>query len=184
MWKGRPRHARPIEAGRRWLGISGGISVFGGRPWRPRTSAQETRDSLAMTLPIQGARRVMETTDPDVVNQYLRFGWKLINQYVVQERTDSLPVIHYALASVRMLEETKEVITLCDTAEVNAYLALGWRMIDKYVTGEIEGPRRESLHFVLAWQSEDPPSRPGGEVEQAVSELARHLAVDIEVDRN
>ncbi len=105
-----------------------------------------------MTLPIQGARRVMETTDPDTVNQYLRFGWKLINQYVVQSRSDALPVVNYVLASVRTLEETKELVTLTDTDEVNAYLALGWRLLDKYVSGEIEGPRHESLHFVLAWQ--------------------------------
>jgi len=32
---------------------------------------------------VESARRVMETTCPDTANQYLRFGWKLINQYVV-----------------------------------------------------------------------------------------------------
>jgi hypothetical protein len=121
-----------------------------------------------MTQPIQGARRVMETTDPDTVNQYLRFGWKLINQYVVQSRSDALPVVTYVLASIRTLEETKEVVTLTD----------------KYVSGEIEGPRHESLHFVLAWQQEDTPVKPGSEASQVASDLARHLAVEIELDRD
>jgi hypothetical protein len=137
-----------------------------------------------MTLPIQGARRVMETTDPDTVNQYLRFGWKLINQYVVQTRSDALPVVNYVLASVRTLEETKELVTLTDTDEVNAYLALGWRLLDKYVTGEIEGPRHESLHFVLAWQQEETPVKPGSEASRVASDLARHLAVEIELERD
>ncbi len=137
-----------------------------------------------MTLPIQGARRVMETTDPDTVNQYLRFGWKLINQYVVQTRHDALPVVHFVLASVRTLEETKELVTLTDTDEVNAYLALGWRLVDKYVTGGVDGPRHETIRFVLAWQSEDQPIKPGSEAARAVDDLARHLAVEIEVDRD
>jgi hypothetical protein len=137
-----------------------------------------------MTLPIQGARRVMETTDPHTVNQYLRFGWKLINQYVFQSRPDALPVVNYVLASVRTLEETKELITLTNTREVNEYLALGWRLVDKYVTGEIEGPRHESLHFVLAWQQEETPVRPGSPASQAAIELARHLAVEIELERD
>jgi hypothetical protein len=125
----------------------------------------------------------METTDPDTVNQYLRFGWKLINQYVVQHRSDELPVVHYVLASVRTLEETKELVTLSNTDEVNVYLGLGWKLVDKYVTAEVEGPRHEAMHFVLAWQTEDPPMKPGSEAARAVSDLARHLAVEIEVER-
>ncbi|HTU25184.1 MAG TPA: hypothetical protein VMF30_07290 [Pirellulales bacterium] len=138
-----------------------------------------------MTLPIQGARRVMETNDPLTVNQYLRFGWKLINQYVIPPRhSEALPVVNYVLASIRTLEETKEVVTLTDPAEVNEFLSLGWRLIDKYVSGEVEGPRQERLHFVLAWQHEEAPIKPGSEAAQAVSDLARHLAVEIELDRD
>jgi hypothetical protein len=137
-----------------------------------------------MTLPIQGTRRVMETTDPDTVNQYLRFGWKLVNLHVAHARGDELPVVSYVLASVRTLEETKELVTLTEIGDVNQYLLLGWRLIDKYVTGSIEGPRHESLHFVLAWQSEDPPIKPGSEAARAVSDLARHLAGDIELERD
>jgi hypothetical protein len=111
---------------------------------------------------IEGTRRVMETTSHETANQYLRFGWSLINQYVVEATADTPAAVHYVLASVRRLEDTRQVVTLTDGQEVNEYLDLGWRLIDRHVTAsDSEGRRDETLHFVLAWQSDDPPPRPG-----------------------
>lgn len=113
-------------------------------------------------MTIEGTRRVMETNCHETANQYLRFGWSLINQYVV-EATESQPrTVKYVLASVRRLEDTKEVILLSDPDEVNDYLSVGWKLIDKHVTTLDSADRRhETLHFVLAWQSEETPARPG-----------------------
>ena len=54
--------------------------------------------------------------------------------------------------------------------------ALGWKLIDKHVTAAQTGEQRdETLHFVLAWQSEDPPARPGMTTERWPEELADAL---------
>ncbi len=110
------------------------------------------------------ARQIIETTSADTVNQYLRFGWKLLNQYAV-EPSDGKPArVNFVLASFRGLEDTRQVITLEDVAEVNAHLQLGWRLIDKYVS-QI-GPadvRNESVQFVLAWMTDEPQRVPGME---------------------
>ncbi len=113
-------------------------------------------------MEIEGTRRVMETTSHETANQYLRFGWSLINQYVV-EATDNHPaMVKYVLASVRRLEDTRQVVTLTDPDEVNEHLAVGWKLIDKHVTASESADRRnETMHFVLAWQSDDPPAWPG-----------------------
>jgi hypothetical protein len=106
-------------------------------------------------------RRVMETACADTANQYLRFGWKLINQFVTEATADAPAAVKYVLASVRSLEDTRQVITVTDPALVNPYLELGWKLIDKYVTASGDSERRdETPHFVLAWQSEDPPPKP------------------------
>jgi hypothetical protein len=111
---------------------------------------------------IESTRRVMETTCPETANQYLRFGWSLINQYVVEATPDTPARVKYVLASIRRLEDTKSVVTLSDPAAVNDYLALGWKLVDKYVTAASDVERRdERLHFILAWQTDDPPLRPG-----------------------
>jgi hypothetical protein len=111
---------------------------------------------------IEGARRVMETTSHDTANQYLRFGWTLINQYVVDATADEPRTVRFVLASVRRLEDTRQVVELSHPDEVNQYLALGWKLIDKHVTSsEAAQHRHETMRFTLAWQSEDPPSRPG-----------------------
>jgi hypothetical protein len=103
----------------------------------------------------------METPSADTANQYLRFGWKLINQYVVPA-TDATPAaVHYVLASVRSLEDTKELVALTDPELVNQYLQAGWKLIDKYLTSGSHERREETLHFVLAWQSADDPVHPG-----------------------
>ena len=109
---------------------------------------------------LEGARRVMETTSYETANHYLRFGWSLINQHVVEATADQPAMFKYVLASVRRLEDTRRVIDISEPAAVN--LDLGWKLIDKYVTtaGSSEG-RHESPRFVLAWQSEDPPEGPG-----------------------
>lgn len=111
---------------------------------------------------LEGTRRVMDTTSHETANQYLRFGWNLINQYVIEASEDQPATMHFVLASVRRLEDTRELITLSDLNEVNAYLTMGWRLIEKHVTaGDPAGQRDERLHFTLAWQSEDAPLRPG-----------------------
>lgn len=104
----------------------------------------------------------METTSHETANQYLRFGWRLINHYVVDATADQPKMMKYVLASVSRLEDTREVAVVSDPAEVNEYLTLGWKLIDKRVaaTPSSEG-RDETLHFVLAWQTDDTPLRPG-----------------------
>lgn len=111
---------------------------------------------------LEGARRVMETANHETANQYLRFGWSLINQYVAEATADQPTTVKYVLASVRRLEDTRQVVVLTDPQAVNEHLALGWELIDKHVTAAPQSQGRdETLHFVLAWQSEDPPEQPG-----------------------
>ncbi len=110
---------------------------------------------------LHGTRRVMETTSHETANQYLRFGWNLINQYVVDPTADQPRMVKFVLASVSRLEDTRQLAVLEDPDEVNRYLALGWKLIDKHVTSAMPGPRDEKLHFVLAWQSDERPLLPG-----------------------
>lgn len=111
---------------------------------------------------IEGTRRVIETSNHETANQYLRFGWTLINQYVIEATADRPAMVNYVLASVRRLEDTRQVLTVTDAREVNEYLNLGWKLIDKHVTASDSPERRdEVLHFVLAWQNEDPPPKLG-----------------------
>ena len=111
---------------------------------------------------LEGTRRVMETTSHETANQYLRFGWNLINQFVTEASEDRPASVTYVLASVRRLEDTRELLVLSDADEVNDYLNLGWKLIDKHVTtSEKAKKRHETIHFVVAWQSEEPPARPG-----------------------
>ena len=113
-------------------------------------------------MSIEGTRRVMETTSHETANQYLRFGWNLINQYVVEATEDQPRMVKYVLASVRRLEDTRKVVLLSDVDEVNEHLAVGWKLIDKQVTAsDVDDRRDETLHFVLAWQSDEPPPQPG-----------------------
>ena len=113
----------------------------------------------------------METTSHETANQYLRFGWNLINQYVTEATVDRPASVTYVLASVRRLEDTRELLVLSDPDEVNDYLNLGWKLIDKHVTtAEAAKKRHETIHFVLAWLSDEPPARPG-----AVPPVTREL---------
>lgn len=124
----------------------------------------------------ESARRVMETTCPDTANQYLRFGWKLINQHVMEATADTPAMVKYVLASVRRLEDTRQVMTLTDPAAVNEYLELGWKLIDKHVTASTDPERRdETLHFIVAWQSDEVPVRP-----DAARAIARQLEETLE----
>jgi len=110
---------------------------------------------------IESARRVMETDNFETANQYLRFGWSLINQYAV-EATAELPArVKFVLASVKKLEDTRQVAMLNDPDALNQYLHLGWKLIDKYVTCDLPDRRHETIHFVVAWQSEETPLLPG-----------------------
>lgn len=121
----------------------------------------------------------METTSHDTANQYLRFGWNLINQYVVEPTGNEPRAVKYVLASVRRLEDTRQVMVLVDMNETNAYLELGWKLLDNYVTGSDSPDRRdETMHFVIGWLSEDPPQRPG---EHAAPKAVYHPG-DLEVD--
>jgi hypothetical protein len=66
------------------------------------------------------------------------------------------------LASVRRLEDTREIVMLTDANDVNAHLKQGWKLIDRHVTASGTAERRdETIHFILAWQSDEPPQRPG-----------------------
>jgi hypothetical protein len=104
----------------------------------------------------------METTSQEVANQYLRFGWSLINQYVVEATADTPATVTYVLASIRRLEDTRQVLLLVDPELVNQHLELGWKLIDKFVTASSNAERRdEILHYVVAWQTDDPPMYPG-----------------------
>jgi hypothetical protein len=121
-------------------------------------------------MSIEGARRVMETTCHETANQYLRFGWSLINQYVVEAADGQPRMLKYVLASVRRLEDTRQVITLSDADDVNEYLRVGWRLIDKHVTAtDSDAVRNEAIRFVLAWQSDDLPVHPGEPEESSTS---------------
>ncbi len=131
-------------------------------------------------MSIEGARRVMETSSPDVANQYLRFGWKLINHYAVPATPETPAVVQYVLASIRTLEDTREIVTLQDPEAINAHLRLGWNLIDKFVTTEAADGRHERLHFVLAWQVDFKPTRPGDEPPAIF--LADELSGDIQFD--
>jgi hypothetical protein len=129
---------------------------------------------------LESTRRVMETTCPETANQYLRFGWSLINQYVVEATPDTPAMVKFVLASVRRLEDTKQVITLTDPEAVNDHLDLGWKLIDKYVTASGDPERRdERLHFTLAWQTDEQPARPGDPRPAAHTEDAPEVEVDL-----
>jgi hypothetical protein len=121
-------------------------------------------------MELEHARRVMETSNPETVNQYLRFGWKLVNQHLVDQRDGTPPRTNYILASFRALEDTRQVVALDSAEEVNRYLNLGWRLIDKIVRqGNLDGPRHESIQFVLVWAGDEPPQLPG--MERAIDRL-------------
>jgi hypothetical protein len=108
------------------------------------------------------ARHIVETYSPDTVNQYLRFGWKLVNQHVVETRDGQPPKVKYVLASFRSLEDTRQLETLTDVNAVNAHLELGWRLIEKFVVqSQPDGPRHEQVNYVLAWAHDEPPRVPG-----------------------
>lgn len=112
-------------------------------------------------MKIESVRRVIETASFETANQYLRFGWKLLNQHVVEGTTGEPLRMNYVLASVRTLEDTRRLLELTDWTDVNRYLELGWKLIDQYVSGAEEPQRRqETVRFVLAWQDEAEPLQP------------------------
>jgi hypothetical protein len=146
------------------------------------SAEQQNEECTRMTQGIEGARRLLETTDPDTVNQYLRFGWKLINQYLVPATADSPGRVKYVLAAIRTVEETKELVTLRTSDEVNEYLALGWTLIDKFVKAAISERRDEEIQFIVAWQAEGLAVKPGSPAAEAVSKLAEQLSGEIELE--
>jgi hypothetical protein len=125
-------------------------------------------------MDVQGTTRIMETSSYDVVNQYLRFGWKLINQHVIESDGHRPTMMNYSLAFVRTLEDTRRLELLDDLEAVNRYLAAGWKLIDKYlVRSENLELRDERLQFVLAWQTDEEPIYPidGAAAEPIVREF-------------
>lgn len=54
------------------------------------------------------------------------------------------------------IENTKFVVEVSESREVNNYLQLGWVLINQYVidVGELGQPSQRP-RFVLAWQSQD-----------------------------
>jgi hypothetical protein len=109
-----------------------------------------------------GARRVLETTSWETANEYMRFGWKLINQRLIPATPDQPEMVSYVLGSFRALSDTRELVTLEDVDLVNQYLSVGWKLIDEYLTQAIDSERRhETLHYVLAWQQDGLPLKPG-----------------------
>jgi hypothetical protein len=131
------------------------------------------------------AQRIMETTSPDSANHYLRFGWKLLNQYRLPATEDSPERVRYVLAAVAGLGDTRRLLSLQTVDEVNAYLELGWRLVDKYVTTEpdVEG-RHEAIHFIVAWQLEGDPPAPGTpivrRIEQHVTQFDPNEEIGLE----
>lgn len=104
---------------------------------------------------IAGTVRVIETDSFETANQYLRFGWNLINQVAVEATLDQPAKVKYVLASVRRLEDTREIVCTSQSEEVNEYLRLGWKLIDKFVTqAALPEGRDETMQFVLAWQQD------------------------------
>jgi hypothetical protein len=84
----------------------------------------------------------------------------------------------YVLASVRRLEDTREILLLTDVDDVNAHLRLGWKLVDRHVTASGTPERRdETIHFILAWQSEEPPPRPS-DVRAAEMAIGDELLAD------
>jgi len=129
-------------------------------------------------MSLEGTRRVLETTSHDTANQYLRFGWNLINQYVLEATAERPAAVVYVLASVRRLEDTREIVMLTDVEDVNAHLKLGWKLIDRHVTASGTAERRdETIHFILAWQSDEPPGRPSDVVATEAS-IGHELLTD------
>ncbi len=127
---------------------------------------------------LDGTRRVMETTNAETANHYLRFGWVLLNQYLTEATEETPAKMTFVLASVRRLEDTREVLRIHDEQDLNKHLQLGWRLIDKFVTTSLEANgRQEQIHYLVAWQSDDAPLRP-----EAVPEFRRVVSSDIPSD--
>ena len=133
-------------------------------------------------MSVLGTRQIMETTSPDTANHYLRFGWKLLNQYTIPATPDTPEKVRYVLAAVVGVEDTRRLITLSDTAEVNAYLQLGWRLLEKYVTTDENLERRqEAVHFILAWQRDEDPPVPGPEAPRRRREYVTNFDASEEI---
>ena len=132
---------------------------------------------------IEGARRVIETSSPDTANQYLRFGWKLINQYNIPATAEEPPKVSFVLASIRTLEDTRQLVRESDWELVNKYLELGWRLIDRYVAASKElEVRDETLYFVLAWQHEESPGYPDAQLVDGEESADGPDTLEIDVD--
>jgi hypothetical protein len=121
----------------------------------------------------------METFSPEEVNYYLRYGWRLLSEHVIPATEYEPPKTKFVMAYISTIEETKQIVKLTDLEQVNTYLQLGWKLIDKIVTSDHDEPRRsETIHFVLAWQLYGDPALPVDDAERLSRE--REIAAEIE----
>lgn len=128
---------------------------------------------------IIGTQRIMETTSPETANHYLRFGWKLINQYTVPATEDTPERVTYIMAAVSGLEDTRRILILSDGEEANDYLEIGWRLIEKFITSDQSvSHRQEKLHLVLAWQRDEVPALPGQTVRRQTEHVTEFSGED------
>lgn len=133
-------------------------------------------------MEILGTRRVMETTSHEEVNQYIRFGWKLLSQRVIPGTDESPPETRFVLASIQTLEDTRFLVHTSSWDEANEYLRCGWRLIEKFVTSADQEQRSETLHFVLAWQLDYEPTYPADVRARAEQHARLAATTEIEVD--
>jgi hypothetical protein len=108
---------------------------------------------------IELVQSILETTSFETANQYLRFGWKLINQHLVAAAGDRPTMVNYVLASVRTLQDTRRLLELTSVEQVNQHLEQGWRLLDTYVSAGAGAAGGQQMHFVLCWQTEELPQR-------------------------
>jgi hypothetical protein len=74
------------------------------------------------------------------------------------------------------MEDTRHIIMLSAADQVNAHLRLGWKLIDRHVTSsESCAARHETIHFVLAWQTEDTPLYPHSTLTNLELETANEI---------
>lgn len=136
-------------------------------------------------MDILGTRRVMETASHEEVNQYIRFGWKLLSQRVIPGSDETPPETRFVLASIRTLEDTRFLARTSQWEEANEYLQCGWRLIEKFVTtADRDDQRYETLHFVLAWQLDYEPTYPADAKARAEQHALLASAAEIEIDQN
>ena len=58
-------------------------------------------------------------------------------------------------------ELTRQLTEVTDTTAANKLIECGWTLLDSFVRGYGDPTeRRETMHYVLAWQQDDEPKFP------------------------